>query len=142
MSQGFLEPLDAPGLALSILSIDRLRNLLLGNDNIENMNSNLMVEYSWWVSFILHQYKTCYRNDSSFWVDQKNVKFDFYERLMGCLQDVPDHLSERFEFMMLFHTSSGKDLQWNSMIKELPVILKDIDGETVHHMDYIQKFLI
>ncbi len=141
MSQGFLEPLDAPGLALSILSIDRLKNLLMGNDDIENINSNLMIEYSWWVSFILHQYKTCHRNDTRFWIDQKNVQFDFYERLIGCLPDVPEHLSERFEFMMLFHTSSGKDLQWNSKIKDMPTIIKDIDTEKVHHLDYINTYM-
>ena len=142
MAQGFLEPLDAPGLALTILCADRLIELLKGNDTIGNINSELMVEYNWWVSFILHQYKTCTRNDSKFWIDQKNVELEFYNRILNCFYDTPSEFLNRFEFMMMFQTTSGKNITWTSKTKEIPIKIGDINPDSISHLDYIKSFYV
>ena len=107
---------------------------------VEDMNRRTLQNYNWWTSFILHQYKSCHRYDSDFWKDQKNIEFDFYSELLGCFEYIPPHLFERFEFMMLFHTTAAKDFKWNSMIPNKPFPIEDIDTETIHHLDYIQRF--
>jgi hypothetical protein len=88
MSNGFLEPLDASGLSMSIDALNILSSLLeLKQKNI-NYQSQLIIANNYlfflqkfWCSFILHQYKTSWRNDTQFWIDHKNVKCDFYDKI-------------------------------------------------------------
>jgi len=150
MSSGFLEPLDAPGLTISIKSLNFLIELLKYKNDISKIslfdkaidiyNFRILIKYEWWCSFILHQYKTCWRNDTQFWIDHKNVKCCFYNQLINSLYDVPKHLLERHEYMMFFVTTAAKDIQWKSKIKDKPFPVEQLDTETIHHLDYIQKF--
>lgn len=141
MSQGFLEPLDAPGLAISVLCAEKLVYYLRGDVEASFLNDELLLEYKFWASFILHQYKTCYRDDSQFWKEQKEVTFDFYEFIMKCFSDFPnDEIKERFEFLMMFQTTAGKNNTWDCEVKEKPIPLLDIKTDTTHHLDYIQSY--
>ena len=156
MANGFLEPLDAPGLSLSIDGIKFLTYLLkLKNKNdsnyftvLEKLNNNLIFTQKLWASFILHQYKTSWRDDTQFWIDHKNVNCYFYEKTF-------DISFRRFSFdkkfyntlynlsldaPSIFFTTAAKDIQWNSKIKEIPIAVKLPDTETIHHLDYIQRF--
>jgi hypothetical protein len=77
-----------------------------------------MLEYKYWTSFILHQYKTCYRDDSQFWKEQKEVEFDFYEFILKCFNHFPsDNIKERFEFLMMFQTTAGKNHTWDCEVR-------------------------
>jgi hypothetical protein len=156
MSAGFLEPLDAPGLSFTNGSINNLVEFLTKINEIkyENMyiitkeklnfckkiNFNTSRGYDWWCSFILHQYKTCWRNDTQFWIDHKNVKCNFYEQIINSLEYVRMELFERYEYEMLFKTTAGKDMQWKSKLKQNPFPIEELDSETIHHLDYIQRF--
>jgi len=42
--------------------------------------------------------------------------------------------------MMFFVTTAAKDIQWKSKIKDKPFPVEQLDTETIHHLDYIQKF--
>jgi tryptophan halogenase len=150
MSSGFLEPLDAPGLTLSSYGITSLikileckndtSKLLKVNKIINESNFSMTLKYQWWCSFILHQYKTCWRNDTQFWIDHKNVKCNFYEQIINSLEYVPIDLLETHEYMMFYLTTAGKDIQWKAKIKQKPFLIEQLDTETVHHLDYIQRF--
>lgn len=156
MSNGFLEPLDAPGLSLSIDGVKILKSLLdLKNKNsdkypsiLDKSNSNFIYFQKFWISFILHQYKTCWRNDTQFWVDHKNVDCDFYEEVL-------DIFFKRFSFdkkfyddlcdlgldsPSIFPSTVARDIKWESKIREKPVLIESPDTETIHHLDYIQSF--
>jgi hypothetical protein len=156
MSNGFLEPLDAPGLALTNGNIINLIDVLDKINQIKNYNTYLKkieiskkceslnfaskIDYEWGCSFILHQYKTCWRNDTQFWIDHKNVKCDFYDKITDKMHYVPTHLFERHEYEMFFKTTAGKDIQWESKIKENPFPVEQLDTETIHHLEYIKSF--
>lgn len=156
MANGFLEPLDAPGLSLTTKGIELLIPLLkpanrksekyLSSLEITNKNFRLMQEL--WCCFILDQYKTSWRNDTQFWIDHKNVKCDFYDSLYdivlnGCAFD------EKFYYLLHFwkldvpftwYTRAAKDIQWKSKLTEKPVPIERDETETIHHLDYIQRF--
>jgi tryptophan halogenase len=155
MSSGFLEPLDAPGLAFTDGSIKTLIKFLthindikFENDYIKaeklkicnSINSSSSIENEWWCSFILHQYKTCYRNDTQFWIDHKNVKYDFYDKLIDSFEFIDISLIKSREYEMFFKTTAGKDIQWKSKISQKPFPINELDTETIHHLDYIQSF--
>jgi tryptophan halogenase len=150
MSSGFLEPLDAPGLTLSLYGITSLikileckndtSKLLKVNKIINESNFSMTLKYQWWCSFILHQYKTCWRNDTQFWIDHKNVKCNFYEKIINSLEYVPIDLLERHEYMMFYLTTAGKDIQWKAKIKQKPFPVQELGTKTIHHLDYIQRF--
>lgn len=156
MSSGFLEPLDAPGLAHTNAGIGNLIIFLKKSNEIKNQNTyvrqrekinlckvinhTLYRGYEWWCSFILHQYKTCWRNDTQFWVDHKNVKCYFYEEIIKSMECASIDLFERYEYEMLFKTTAGKNIQWKSKLKSKPFPVEELDTETIHHLDYIQKF--
>ena len=150
MSCGFLEPLDAPGLDLTIRAIGLLSDLLDFKKDSSNIikfnnflgiaNSTIHLDYEWWTSFILHQYKTCWRNDNEFWIDHKNVKCNFYDQIISLLYYAPDDKFEKHEFMMFYLTTAAKDIQWRSKVKEKPFEIKQLDTQTIHHLDYIQNF--
>jgi tryptophan 7-halogenase len=150
MSSGFLEPLDAPGLSISLYGIQLLIQLLKYKSDSSKLikylnflnisNSSITIKYEWWCSFILHQYKTCWRNDTQFWIDHKNVKCDFYEQIINSLEYVPIELLEKHEYMMFYLTTAAKDIQWKSKIKHKPFPIEELDTKTIHHLDYIQRF--
>ena len=156
MSSGFLEPLDAPGLANTSAGISNLIDFLIKSNEIENenayikqkekikfcddINNTLYMGYKWWCSFILHQYKTSWRNDTKFWIDHKNVKCDFYNQIINSMYHIPIHLLEKYEYEMLFKTTAAKDIQWKSKITQKPFFLEQLDTKTIHHLEYIQIF--
>lgn len=147
MSNGFLEPLDAPGLGITINAISLLVRLLQGKNeystyfsNLKICNDTLHIAYQWWCAFILHQYKTCWRNDTQFWIDHKNVKCDFYDQIIDSMYYVPIYLLERNEYMMFFLTTAGKDIQWKSKVTQKPFPVPQLDTKTIHHLEYIQSF--
>lgn len=140
MSNGFLEPLDAPGLAFTNGRIKDLIEMLKGTDKVSNINFSTHRSYEWWCSFILHQYKTCWRNDTQFWTDHKNVKCDFYDQIINSMYHAPVHLFKKHEYEMLFKTTAGKDIQWKSKIKDKPFPVEQLDTKTIHHLEYIQSF--
>jgi len=150
MSSGFLEPLDAPGLTISITAIQYLieilkykndiSKLLLFNRKVHGSNIKMNIRYEWWCAFILHQYKTCWRNDTQFWIDHKNVKCNFYDQIIDSMYYVPIHLLEKHEYMMFFLTTAGKDIQWKSKVTQKPFPVEQLDTKTIHHLEYIQSF--
>lgn len=150
MSSGFLEPLDAPGLAFTDESITNLIEILKNKNDISKIfslnkmirisNSIFLLKYEWWCAFILHQYKTCWRNDTQFWIDHKNVKCNFYDHIIDSMYYIPTNLLEKHEYMMFFLTTAAKDIQWKSKIKEKPFPVEQLSTETIHHIDYIQRF--
>jgi hypothetical protein len=150
MSSGFLEPLDAPGLTLTLHGIGLLIEILKNKKDISNLikyfnflnvaNNTIQIKYQWWCSFILHQYKTCWRNDTQFWIDHKSVKCDFYDQIISLLECVPINLLQRHEYMMFYLTTAGKDIQWKAKIKQKPFHVEQLDTETIHHLDYIKSF--
>jgi len=150
MSSGFLEPLDAPGLHITIYAIEILirllehkndfSKLLSLNKIINSANFSILLQYQWWCAFILHQYKTCWRNDTQFWIDNKNVKCDFYDQIINLMYHVPIHLLEKHEYMMFFLTTAGRDIQWKSKVTQKPFPVEQLDTKTIHHLEYIQSF--
>jgi tryptophan halogenase len=150
MSSGFLEPLDAGGLNISIYGIgiltklleykNDISKLLLINREIHRSNIRMSIKYEWWCAFILHQYKTCWRNDTQFWIDHKNVKCYFYDQIIDSMYYVPTHLLEKYEYMMFFLTTAGKDIQWESKVTQKPFPVEQLDTKTIHHLEYIQSF--
>lgn len=153
MANGFLEPLDAPGLSLTTVAIKQLINLLKPKNRnntsfLETANSNLQFTQKVWCSFILDQYKTSWRNDTQFWIDHKNVQCDFYDKIRNIVLEKCS-FDEKFYYALHFKrldspfpwfTTAAKDIQWKSKISEKPTSLEQADTETIHHLDYIQRF--
>jgi hypothetical protein len=73
-------------------------------------------------------------------MDHKNVKCDFYDQIINSLEYAPIHLFESYEYEMLFKTTAAKDIQWKTKVKQKPFPIEELDSETVHHLEYIQKF--
>ena len=144
MANGFLEPLDAPGLTLSMLVLGRLETLLyqksiMNDEHIfrssrEIANDFIDKHYKFWSAFILCQYKTCMRNDTDFWADHKNVKYDYYDFVMESLD-----FSEDPNYGMLYHTIAGKDVQWKTPYDSLPFKVPDAIVETMDHLEFIEQ---
>lgn len=153
MANGFLEPLDAPGLSLTTVTIKFLMRLLKpknrnNTDYLRLSNSNIILTEKLWCSFILSQYKTSWRNDTQFWIDHKNVNCDFYDQFQNIIH-VKCSFDEKFYYLLHYHqldvpftwiSTAAKDIQWKSKITEKPVSLEQRDTETIHHLDYIQRF--
>jgi tryptophan halogenase len=154
MSSGFLEPLDAPGLAMTVGQIGTLISIIEKIDkinqniidkkeleiDIKNYNFRDLLYYQWWCSFILLQYKTCWRNDTQFWIDHKNVFCDFFESIIKTLEYPNDELFDRYEYEMFFKTIAAKDIKWKSKIKHVPYKIEQQDSKTIHHLEYIENF--
>jgi tryptophan 7-halogenase len=163
MSSGFLEPLDAPGLSATIgniytllvvltsiheknIDIIQMENIYASQPEFEKLitesNEIIAIDYEWWCSFILHQYKTCWRNDTDFWIDHKNVNCYFYDDVIKNLTDC--NLNTTAELEMFYKTTAGKDIQWKSNINKKPIPMendeKTIDKNTIHHLEYIESF--
>lgn len=156
MSSGFLEPLDAPGLSLTNDAIKFLVEILkVKNKNktpisiLNKVNNNFRFCQKVWCSFILQQYKTCWRDDTLFWIDHKNVKCSLYDEMY-------DLIFKKFAFDEKFYhkiqhlpidppfpiiTTAAKDVQWDTKITQMPTPIEQPDTETMHHLDYIQRYL-
>lgn len=141
MANGFLEPLDAPGIAIISVILGELDYMLEAIQNKSNLNQKIDIynqfitsQYMWWASFIFCQYKTCFRNDTNFWKDCKNLKFEFYEKIFESIDDF--NCSPR-ESMMICQTISSKDIQWKTSLTELPFPIPENFCETISHLDYI-----
>lgn len=149
MSSGFLEPLDAPGLCLSIGSIFVLKkmftkfsnttDLTLREEIIKSLNYSSERHTMMWASFILHQYKTCWRNDTKFWQDHKSVQSNLYDEFLERFLVNLENFSFG-ETMMFSFTKSAKDINWESKTKEKPFHLEQLESKTIHHLDYISSF--
>lgn len=156
MSGGFLEPLDAPGLSLSISAINVLMSLLkLKNKNnidyyssVKSANKNQSFLVKLWSSFIIKQYKTSWRNDTQFWIDHKNVKCDFYDTIHDIIFRRFPYEEKFYDLICslplssppIFFSAAANDIQWNSKITEKPSPIEQLDTKTIHHLDYIQSF--
>jgi len=114
MAAGFLEPLDAPGLDLTMKSIVLLSNLLTERMNLKTANESILHEFNTWACFILHQYKTSTRNDTDFWIDHRNIHFDYYDAIINNLfhKDISKKSVEILEPWMFYNTAAGKGQRW------------------------------
>ena len=160
MANGFLEPLDAPGLALTNKVTNDLERLLkiyhgdivnkkiVGNDlydeGIDIVNANIKKSYNFWMTFILNQYKTCHRNDTQFWVDHKNVKWDLWDNVVKDLNAFCDVHRNDFDVMMLAQTIASRDIQYyNPLPKHITPLNFPLDESTpptMNHLDWIESF--
>lgn len=151
MASGFLEPLDAPGLSLTNDAIRFLIEILRSNKNTSTIiksNNNYLFCQKSWCSFILQQYKTCWRNDTQFWIDHKNVKCDFYDEINKMIFEKFAYNEESYHLIhnlpidppFPIFTTAAKDVQWKSKVIEKPFPIEQPDTKTIHHLDYIQRF--
>lgn len=160
MANGFLEPLDAPGLALTnkvTAGLIKLLNLyhkdisnsflegnLLYQEGIDILNINIRKTYKFWVTFILNQYKTSYREDTQFWKDQKNVKWDEWDLAVKDLNAYCDTHKDDYDVMMLAQTIASRDLNYNTPLPKditpLNFPLEETLPKTQHHLDWIESF--
>jgi len=154
MANGFLEPLDAPGLALTNTCIEILEKILnkyhlsLKNKSMQydksyirtlvNANQSIKRNYKFWTTFILNQYKTCHRLDTSFWVDQKEVKFEDWTL---AIKDLNEYSNE-CDIIMLAQTLAARDIQFSTPLPKhiKPPKLSEFLPRTQHHLDYIESF--
>lgn len=149
MCNGFLEPLDAPGITLTLDALVRLKYLFnqqrrYGTGVVYEhclWTSNKSIEhlYKFWAAFILAQYKTCYRNDTDFWKDHKNVQWDFYDDVLERF-DSPDG-NDISNADMIFHTMSARRYKWKYYSDIPPFALaSELNDQTMNHLDYIEGF--
>jgi hypothetical protein len=82
----------------------------------------------------LLQYKTSHRNDTKFWKDHKNVKFDFFEDLYKDLQNLKN---SDIEWTMFYNTISGKDINWDIDTREMPQKLNTLNFVSMNHLDFL-----
>lgn len=155
MASGFLEPLDAPGLTLIFNSLEKLSLLFNISDPnkikvIDEFNDSSKMAFDFWCSFILHQYKTCHRNDTQFWIDHKNVKFAFYDEITKELFEtkksrlqLKTFSNKILEPWMFYNTTSGKDISWTVNMKThvTPHKEKVVIDKThlINHRHYFNK---
>ena len=145
LANGFLEPLDAPGLTLTIDVINHLKPILqqwkdIPDKNIVNslrevINDRIESRYKFWAAFILTQYKTCQRDDTRFWIDHKNVKYDYQEHIINLLGD---QYIDHDDYIMFMHTIAAKDHNWDISSKVLPFKQPEYKTDTTHHLDYVE----
>lgn len=147
MAAGFLEPLDAPGLDITVNFLHQL-DVHLGRTDQEreidfvgnDINARAYKKYMWFSAFILSQYKTSHRNDSQFWVDQKNVDCPWYDEIMENIQDISrTHVSHQ---IMFYATMAGKDIKWFSGydLKKQPLFpVNNRPTPLEHHLDWLER---
>lgn len=154
MASGFLEPLDAPGLALTIRSIGLilkyLKNAILHYVPVDYMlsllNNEVEDSYLFWTAFILAQYKTSHRNDTQFWIDHKNVQFDTFDHFMNIIQSSAtslrnSELDSIMEIHMFMHTMIAKGYKFNiPNLTRKPFKMPTLQAKHMHHLDYIEIY--
>jgi len=148
MSNGFLEPLDAPGLSITVVAIEYLIELLqmkinqnLTFDEVEfyNFAFNIPMSdlYKKWCSFILNQYKTSNSKHTKFWIDHRNVQYDYYDDMWKSIKCGVE-IWEDFKTMFC-HTSASRNYRWETNITQKPISQKIPKQEWLHHLDYIDS---
>ncbi len=163
MANGFLEPLDAPGLALtngvttkleklleiyskdiSTSTLHELKNNELYIEGLNISNNTVKKSYNFWVIFILNQYKTCYRLDTPFWVDHKNIQWKNWDLAVRDLNAYCDMHYNDYDVMMLAQTIASRDIQYYTPmpkhITPLNFPLEETLPKTQHHLDWIESF--
>jgi hypothetical protein len=103
---------------------------------MEILNKFMEFNFKWWCSFILCQYKTCWRNDTKFWIEHKQIQFEYYENIVKNL-DMP-HTSIK-ETMMFSQSFAAKDIQWKTTLTEDPFEISEVECETINHLDWINN---
>ena len=139
MAQGFLEPLDASGLTITYHSILNMCKILENEATRDDINQATRINYQWWCSFILLQYKTCYRNDTEFWKDHKQVDCPFLNELIHHMQFLTKEDFKQLEYFMLFQTLAGKDVRWISQTTDKPYVIEEKEYDTLDHLEYIKS---
>ena len=166
MSNGFLEPLDAPGLDIScsltlILDdnfndpeyLNTIINREYSESKIKSLNEYAESLYLSWTAFILTQYKTCIRSDTKFWKDHKNIEFEYLNKLMEDLNTpyskelysgwdqkiVKDAMDSEFK-IMIKQTIASRNVQWKTNNEYIPFKLNDSAYESIDHYEYISSF--
>jgi tryptophan halogenase len=160
MCNGFLEPLDAPGLSIScgltlILNelfkekeyITKIREGVYDDSDVIEQNKFVEELYNGWTAFILTQYKNSHRSDSQFWIDQKNVKFEYLDNLMLNLynESITDinisktQLLNRDIIAMIQNALASRNVQWKTNSNSTPFELDDSDYETIDHYDFLSN---
>jgi len=150
MASGFLEPLDAPGLSLSIMQIEKLLSLLLNKRTnhhpsiLQEINSYITDQYINWTTFILAQYKSAIPQPTTFWQDQQNVNYTPYNNTIQLIQQLSKH-QYKFDIdndhiIMLLHSMLCKQYNLNLHSPITPYTIPNTNKPTVHHLDYINQF--
>lgn len=163
MAAGFMEPLDAPGLNLLLHNLRQLEVFFLAPEepvqraqSVARMNRNSSDTFNFWAAFILHQYKTCPREDTQFWRDHRAVEFNYYSQVLDNLKQVKvgraspaeplqvDFMSQHrladYEPYMFYHTSAGRDLTWPVSVNlPLQAQRRPEEIELFNHFDFFQE---
>lgn len=151
MANGFLEPLDAPGLSTTINTLAVLENLLLNRDLFgekstriklltQTLNYEIELLYQKWASFILTQYKTSSSRFNEFWNDHRDVKYKFLdEYLISLKYNATNDLSEDDFAVMFYHTMAAKNYHWDPVSDYIPEPQDVFPEQLEHHLDYIDK---
>jgi tryptophan halogenase len=144
MAAGFMEPLDAPGLDLTVNHITTINEIfdLPVHERVGSLahhNESKVRTSEWWTSFILCQYKTAHCDHTEFWRDQKNVHCSYYDNLMDHISDLSQVYNSTQ--MMFYSTIAGKDRQWYvgadiANLNLLPVMERALP--TMHHLDWLE----
>lgn len=163
MANSFLEPLDAPGLTLATNLIMYIGEEVLGKHSdiiktgnllglkynkeyqatLSNLNLHNRQQSDFWKLFIYSQYKHCYRSDTEFWRDCKNVELESYNLFFNSLQTYKE--TTRIypdESYMLAQTAASYGKKWRTG-NNLP-LQKVNDNilpgkKPVHHLDFIKS---
>jgi len=155
MASGFLEPLDAPGLTISVNSVEELsyhfnyytnRDHIVNdihnpnhewNETINSLNRTSKNTFKFWCSFIINQYKSCHRRDTEFWRDHVSVEYPYYNWIMENLGDETFWENMGPGSMMFHQTLASRNIQWDTVIDDIPILLSERDVPTMNHYDYI-----
>lgn len=109
-------------------------------------NNGIKKSYNFWVTFILNQYKTCYRNDTQFWVDHKNVKWKDWDLATKDLNAYCDIHKNDYDVIMLAQTIASRNIQYYTPLPKhitpLNFPLDETLPPTQHHLDWIKSFHI
>lgn len=161
MSNGFLEPLDAPGLTIScsltfllenILNDKKQYNAILNKNynecDFEDFNQIVEEFYKGWAAFILCQYKTCYRSDTDFWREYKDIEFDHLTNLLKNLHESYDdecyigvQSIRNTIIFILQNTLSSRNIKWKNKVKTAPFKIDDSECRFIDHHEFITKIL-
>ena len=145
MANGFLEPLDAPGIAIMssilhefefIVRIFSEKNFNAYDKKLEILNKYMESNFKWWCSFILCQYKTCNRNDTNFWKEHKQIQFEYYENIVKNLDMTHTSIKETMMFAQSF---AAKDIQWKTTLTKDPFEIIEKKCNTINHLDWINN---
>jgi hypothetical protein len=117
---------------------------------LHRMNKFVQSLYEGWAAFVLSQYKTCYRTDTQYWIDHKEVEFDYFTYLRNNMyndtlfvdyyDDVESIVNEvkRDIIVMLQQTTASKNIQWQSKTNLIPFKLDDSNHQSIDHYTFLK----